>query len=261
MKISIFAVTVLASLSCFASLSKAALVIQYQFNGNGNDTSGNGNNGSFVGSSLTTDRFGNPNGALAVTTSTGFLSQNNIGITGNSNRTISLWVKASIEPNWPYGGLIGWGTSTSDHHASTVTYGNYTNFMAANANINFDSGNSGASVLTDPSSLVDLWHMVTLSYNSTEGVISFYLDGVNQSNNYTSMNLNAINTEDSPLYVNGGVGFGNGISGSIDDVSVYGSALSAGEVGNLFAVQSVPEPSSLLLGFTSVLGFAFRRKR
>jgi hypothetical protein len=66
------------------------LVAYYPLDGNLNDYSGNSNNGINGGATFTTDRFGNSNAALAVTTTTGFISENNVGITGNSPRTLSL---------------------------------------------------------------------------------------------------------------------------------------------------------------------------
>lgn len=43
------------------------LVAHYPFNGNADDTSGNGHHGTVLGATLTTDRFGNPDGAYHFT--------------------------------------------------------------------------------------------------------------------------------------------------------------------------------------------------
>ena len=43
----------------------SGLVAHYPFNGNANDESGNGNDGTVVGATLTTDRFGSPNSAYS----------------------------------------------------------------------------------------------------------------------------------------------------------------------------------------------------
>jgi uncharacterized protein YecT (DUF1311 family) len=45
--------------------TSVGLVAYYPFNGNANDESGNNNNGTVVGASLTSDRFGNPNKAYS----------------------------------------------------------------------------------------------------------------------------------------------------------------------------------------------------
>ena len=49
-----------------AAIPTNGLVAHYTFTGNANDVSGNGNHGvALNGATLTTDRFGNPNGAFA----------------------------------------------------------------------------------------------------------------------------------------------------------------------------------------------------
>jgi len=53
---------VLMPMMALASLTDG-LVAYYPFDGNANDASGNGNHGTTHGVTLTTDRFGNANGA------------------------------------------------------------------------------------------------------------------------------------------------------------------------------------------------------
>ena len=72
------------------------LVGYWPFCGNANDESGNGNNGVVNGATLTTDRFGNANGAYSfdgISSKIQGLSNPQLNI--NNNRTISVWFKST----------------------------------------------------------------------------------------------------------------------------------------------------------------------
>lgn len=75
----------------------SGLIAWWPFNGNANDESGNGNNGSIVGNtSITTDRFGNPNTAYSFDGNGDYIDCGNapsVNITGSL--TISAWIYAS----------------------------------------------------------------------------------------------------------------------------------------------------------------------
>ena len=69
------------------------LVGWWPFNGNANDESGNGNNGTVNGATLTTDRFGNLNKAYSFDGNDNIEIDNWNSIQGNSNFSVSCWVK------------------------------------------------------------------------------------------------------------------------------------------------------------------------
>jgi hypothetical protein len=83
------------------------LVAYYPFNGNANDASGNGNNGTIVGATLVTNRFGQANSAFK------FIAANNSVVatsfmppTGTSARTFSIWFNTT---NATSGSLFSYG--------------------------------------------------------------------------------------------------------------------------------------------------------
>ncbi len=79
--------------SSYNSLNKG-LVAYYPFNGNANDESGNGRHGVPQNTSLVTDRKGQFNGAYTFNKTSGRIVADYTGWpAGNSDRTVSLWVK------------------------------------------------------------------------------------------------------------------------------------------------------------------------
>lgn len=107
---------------------------------------------------------------------------------------------------------------------------------------------------------VDQWVHLAATIDSTTG-ITFYLNGVatgtngNTANNFTGVGNNGV---DDPYGI--GRSYGNGqaqwFPGSLDEIRVYDNVLSASEISAL----TIPEPSSLLLGFLG-LGFVLKRRR
>ncbi|MEI7726806.1 MAG: LamG-like jellyroll fold domain-containing protein, partial [Bacteroidota bacterium] len=93
------------SLSCGSLVN--GLVACYPFNGNAYDESGNGSNGTVLGPTLTTDRFGNPNSAYLFDGNGDYIvcDADNLPIT---DRTVSLWFYANSLGTHPnplaYGG-------------------------------------------------------------------------------------------------------------------------------------------------------------
>lgn len=69
------------------------LVAYYPFNGNAKDESGNGNNGIVNGATLTTDRFGKPNGAYYFNGIDNYIIVQNPKGLNNANYTYSFWLK------------------------------------------------------------------------------------------------------------------------------------------------------------------------
>ena len=101
---------------CLLAGLNDGLVAYYPFNGNANDVSGNGKDGIVNGATLTNDRFGNPNSAYRFTRTQNIQPSRNIGISGNADRTISLWFEAD---NWG-----GYGTATPTGYMVQWGYGN-----------------------------------------------------------------------------------------------------------------------------------------
>jgi trimeric autotransporter adhesin len=214
-------------------LPTQGLVAYYPFNGNANDESGNGINGTVIGATLTTDRFGNGNLAY------NFDGQNDYIEADASNlptgeRTISLWFYANSVDNRP--GLLGYGGGGGQ---------GTTWFMGLNVN-GFRSFHMSCHWLinridyyyTNPP--VAEWYHWVITTNSSGTKI--YVNGIVKKSNTTFVNNTFVNgkelgigvissTTGSVPYTDGNVKY---FSGSIDDIRIYNRALTDDEIVTLY---------------------------
>lgn len=265
----------LLHLGLFAQIPTDNLLLHMPFNGNANDETGNGNSGVVYGPSLTTDRFGNPNSAYSFDGIDDYIDINNSNLDASLEATINFWFAASSS----------WNSST-DHQAlilSDVLGDNNGDFLIA-----FNRTNCGGSPasndgkfhfelqgdmangnsvncptygLTKVSSNVNTWNsqewnMITAIVNG--GRIKIYVNGVFQN----------IQDCSSALFINGqNVTLGRYFApqqlsvfdGSMDDIRIYGRALTDIEITSIFnelnplsttsidpvvSVQVYPNPAS-----------------
>ncbi len=73
-----------------AQIPTDSLTAYFPFNGNANDESGNGNNGIVLDASLTTDRFGNSNGAYYFNGTSSWIGGSADSFP-TAERTVSIW--------------------------------------------------------------------------------------------------------------------------------------------------------------------------
>jgi len=211
------------------------LIAWYAFSGNANDNSGNSFNGTVVGATLTTDRFGQANSAYSFVNTGQYidLSNSNFNIQGNAERTVACWIYPT---NTSYGymnffasgsGVTGILSSNNGKTfnlrlntvASPLSYN--LGFMGYSASYDFDPLNGTAIY-------INKWTHVAVTYGNN--TITLYVNGVKGGT--TSMILNTTgnsnyigrsNHTDSYNYFNG----------KIDEVRIYNKALSANEILNL----------------------------
>jgi len=143
----------------------------------------------------------------------------------------------------------------------------YVNLQTATA-----SGSGSSGVFTDtgsvsptlaPATTPTGWHMVVLS--ATSGAIDEYIDGVQVYSNAKTFNTVAPTLAANGVHI-GGVGNTlRRFDGTISDVALFNTALSATDVSNLYTVAGpliTPEPASGALAAAALVGFlAFRRGR
>ena len=246
------------------------LVGYYKFEGNFNDSSAATNNlVPSTNASLTNDRFGNSNSAMSSNSSSYAYTSSNIGVSGFSSRTVSIWAKGSIDDSafeyFHFGG--GWNPLRPDGAGGNFAI-SYVPWKLTNpqrqwpegipGNIYVDGNYWAYLVTTDPTSLGGLWHQLVYTFDSSNMLSSVYLNGVLQTNNAYADSVDRMNTIPSPLYFS--------LEGAtenitIDDVRVYDRALSVNEVQTLYATESVPEPSALSLLAVGLGGLAILRRR
>ena len=218
------------------------LVAYYPFNGNANDGSGNGYNGSVIGATLTSDRFGNLNSAYSFNGINNKISLSKSTNMLNGTFTISSWV--TIENLFPTNyDVIVIGQANGSSNGSQKWQVGYRAIkpkesieqgMSLYLHDNTGSGiSSGYDVNWIPK--VSTWYHVTWVFLSGN-YIKVYIDGNLQYTLKTSLktwnNLkNDILTEigvghdeSKPLYWNG----------KIDDLGIWNRELSLQEIKDLY---------------------------
>ena len=209
-------------------------LVSYPFDGDANDASGNANHGTVMGATLASDRFGNPARAYAFD---GIDDAISIGPRGQAPFpfTVSLWFNADelrfaqifsnddtndAANRWGIGILLG--------PTGSVGSNTYEGFSAPWNRVSY---NTAAVNLYEPGE----WHHVTIVFNGNRDTVIYFdadvLPGV-----YSG-------TGSGMVYAggNGLIGrmHGNSVPklqfrGRLDDIQVFGQALTAADVKALF---------------------------
>jgi hypothetical protein len=252
------------------------LIAHYKFDSNLIDSSSQGN--ALIDSSAAfsngwasygTDRFGATYAALDLTYAyTQLASERAVGLSGNVPVTLSAWIKPSTNTEGIW--ISGFGSLSNAMSAFALSLKNNT----ANGMRLFNYNPTGTGgVVSDQIVSSDLptpltgWNHVASVYSGSASNISLFLNG----QLLASMSIRSASFSDqlslsnTPIHV--GVQPGQDISGNMkgmmDDVMIYNRALSTNEVSQLYASQSVPEPSTyalLFLGGAASLWVFKRRK-
>ena len=213
------------------------LVGWWPFNGNAQDGSGNGNHGTVNGATLTTDRFGNQNGAYSFDGVDDKLTYNNTFIFhGSGERTISFWFNCS-NTSAPYSTLF----------FSRLTPGETDRF-----NFYLYPPNGGSNVFDlriDYRESNITQHVLNYTTNSFLNTNNWYNVVITRSSNtyklYVNGNFYNEIQDNSPNLPNG-PGWQIGIqpnypyyySGKIDEIGTWNRALTQQEITNLYNAQS-----------------------
>jgi len=239
------------------------LVGWWGFNGNAQDGSGNGNHGTVNGATLTTDRFGNQNGAYSFDGISNFIESVTSG-PGGTGITLSLWYKTNryiatgnyVSDIFSYGST-SWGSlfEANFNHWSAQTLGPCfgPSFTAQGTLIS-----RGGPVIPDTT----IWHHVVIvlpiGASSLYDVL-FFLNGLEQQGvcsfaNYGAPPINigtALPIRIGKGHINNGVPF----YGQLDDIGIWNRALTQQEITNLYNAQSgitIPTLTSCLGDTSSV---------
>ena len=232
-----------SSLACptLPSTLQNGLVGYWPFCGNANDASGNGHNGTLIGATLATDRFGNPNSAASAFNVGDMVLLNGVYLNDVTNYTVSLWYKKSAGS----AGAGGLYCSSNIYSTNGLRLGLGSNEIAWGAE--YMAG--GVWSYSNQYSYFDSqWHLLTGVLESTAGQnlssnnLKVYLDGVLQSVYQLNWGNPAVVT--SPVNngnivsVLGNESWGNQLSfgGLFDDATIHNRALSASEVQQLYTL-------------------------
>ena len=241
-------VILLISFACSivnGSTLNVGLIGHYKFEGDANDINNSGNNLQVIGSSEFIPS-GHHNGQALRTNGDQSIWYNgggymNAGFLVNNNNisalTFNFWTRndASGGPLSPSHTEEAWvEVGYGDGTPPSITIG--TRALGASGNIN---GTSPAINWAD-------WKMLTLSITSSEWIA--YLNGIEfQRMSLTSNPFPTQNVQFGSHTWNNGAGKSARMTVEWDDMRIYDRELSSTEVAQIYAIESVPEPSSVLL--------------
>jgi hypothetical protein len=212
------------------------LVGWWPFNGNANDESGNGNNGVVNGATLTEDRFGNAQSAYAFDGVDDWVDV--CGLSMYSEFSLSLWFRANdltlIHPTLAYFGIEGFGF---DYTTSVDVAVDNVNFSPSRlrANLNYDFGSAGTSVLNQE------WNLANIQLKDSQ--LYFYLNGdLKEQISSSKSKLKIDSTVCSRLGCgqNSSAMVLNFFSGLLDDIAIYNRALTPSEITQLYTGAEEP---------------------
>ena len=145
----------------------------------------------------------------------------------NTSFTLTAWVKVNSLLTW-YNTIFGNLGSTSGPNAGTLAAGLYIN--SGRTIFSFDAGNSGISAID--SAVANAWYHVAFVYDAADGTQRVYLNGVPDFSRAVSNTL-----KQADLYLGNwstDVDGSNDLQGSLDEVTVFNTALSAAKIQALY---------------------------
>ena len=218
----------LLCLLCTGALYGQTPIASYPFNGSANDVSANHNHAVVNGASLSADRFGWSNQAFYFDGVQSTLQAPNFAALNTLNTTVAFWVRVKALPAQGEVFLLSFGgwqerwKISLPGHGKPVWTTNHTNGIS-----DMDSGDGNTLS-------VGVWKHVAFVHDGAKDLI--YMNGVKVAEKAVVGNLNATTK---PL----GIGFnavdgGNFFNGDLDELNIFGAALSAAEIGALYTAQN-----------------------
>jgi hypothetical protein len=240
-----------------SQIPASGLLSRYKLDGDATDAN-KINNGTLQNTpTATTDRFGVANKAYAFNGSSQFISTS-VSYTNPSDLSLSLWFNTTTSTG---GRLVGLGDSQTGGLSATYDRHIYMN-DAGQLYFGVNPGTGLATINTTLSYNDGVWHHVAATLSSTTG-ITLYVDGTLISSNATPLGGQSYTGYWKIAYdrLTGwpSAPSSNYFNGSIDDVLIYSTALSAANITTLYnspdgASQNGPVcvGSSLTLSATTV---------
>ena len=208
------------------------LVAYYPFNGNANDASGNGINGNPGTAQLAPDRFGVPQSAYFFNGTNSFISFVRSPTTNVENVSMFCWLRPTVLPQFAGVVMLAFCNPVAQTGGYGLGIGNAPGLVGNHLleQINCETWVDGSFTFES----LNTWHHVGLVRQN--GNDYFYADGqlvtVQQGPTPTPSRVFWIGAlaYSPPLFFNG----------YIDDVRVYGRALTSTEVQQLYAYEAAP---------------------
>jgi uncharacterized repeat protein (TIGR03806 family) len=241
--ITISNVQVSSSTSFTLTVGNPALVARYAFEGDATDSSGNGNNGTLTANPpFVTGHIGSQaiifNGVNQYAT---------VPISVRTNFTIAFWVNTTASTT----GTV-WTTGLGMFSADVAGVANdFGISLIINGEVGFGLGNPNTSLASTASISDGQWHHVAVTRTSSTGLMSVYIDGVQSG---TTNGPTAGRTAPTAIRIGGILSGGGFFPGTIDDVRIYNTVLSAAEINALANPPVAPAITSFSGSATNYFG-------
>ena len=198
------------------------------------DATGNGYNGTVT--DATWNASGKVNGCL---TFNGTNSQVQITNPVNADFSVVFWVKTTQTAGagqW----YDGAGLVDGDHAGTANDFGT----ALVDGKFAFGVGNPDTTILSTSAINDGSWHQCVATRVQATGLISVYVDGIQQATG--TANTNLLNTSTVLLF--GRIATGGGyFNGSLDEIKVFNRALGNHEVSALYHGSGVPQTTPVIL--------------
>ena len=204
-------------------------VADYPFSGNANDVSGFENHAAINGALLTQDRFNGARGAFMFDGESNFLAAPNAAHLNTDFTTVSFWAYANSIPAQGEVYLISFGGWQERYKVSLPNHGKLIWTTNADGISDMDSGDGNELV-------TGTWTHVAFVHDGTKDKI--FMNGALVAEKDVAGPLNATTR---PLGIGYNIFDGGGyFDGMLDDVIIFGEALSDQAIMDLYNDQSKP---------------------
>lgn len=236
----------------------SSFYLSYSFTGNANDGSGNFNNGILQNSpSLTNDRYGAGSSAYSFNGSSQYIAASIATATNPQTFSISVWFKTSSAG----GKLVGFGSAQLT--SSTLAYDRHI-YMNSSGQLYFGvkPGSTYNTISTATSYADGAWHHAVATMSATNGA-NLYVDGALQASDATMTSAGSYVGYWRVAYDNlaswPGAPASYYFNGSLDDIAIYKTELTAAQVYTLYGAGCAPvcPGSTLTLQANTVSGATY----
>ena len=207
------------------------LVAHYPFDGGARDASGNGYHGDMIGPVPTPDRFGKEDGAVLFSGSDHRIDLPHQALDGLFDVTISFWLKTTKSEAQ----AIVSGANRSNDNEHIVYFRNESQirfFSHGRADPNLPDCDVDIQPINDGA-----WHHFAVVRNASEGNADFYMDGFGYLDRCRNLEYRTLRIDAGGLILGqeqdrlgGKFDAAQVLRGALDDLRIYGWALSATEV-------------------------------